>query len=64
MTKRKEIKEYFATSIEPDTKRLLSEDYHFCKIAREAGYKVWAAPWAELTHCGSYNFNGYLGRQS
>jgi hypothetical protein len=64
MSIRKEIKEYFATSIEPDTKRLLSEDYHFCKIAREAGYKVYAAPWAELTHCGSYNFNGYLGRQS
>jgi hypothetical protein len=64
MTKVKVIKEFFATSIEPDTKRLLSEDYHFCKIAREAGYKVYAAPWAELTHCGSYNFSGYLGRQS
>ena len=64
MALRKEIKEFFATSIEPDTKRLLSEDYHFCKIAREAGYKVYAAPWAELTHCGSYNFNGYLGRQT
>lgn len=64
MSLRKQIKEYFATSIEPDTKRLLSEDYHFCKIAREVGYKVYAAPWAELNHCGSYNFNGYLGRQS
>lgn len=63
-TQVKVIKEYFATSIEPETKRLLSEDYHFCKIAREAGYKVYAAPWAELMHCGSYNFNGYLGRQS
>ena len=64
MALRKEIKEFFATSIEPDTKRLLSEDYHFCKIAREAGFKVYAAPWAELTHCGSYNFSGYLGRES
>jgi hypothetical protein len=25
---------------------------------------VYAAPWAELMHCGSYNFSGYLGRQS
>jgi glycosyltransferase involved in cell wall biosynthesis len=64
VTQVKVIKEFFATSIEPDTKRLLSEDYHFCKIAREAGYKVYAAPWAELTHCGSYNFNGYLGRKT
>lgn len=61
ITQVKVIKEFFATSIEPDSKRLLSEDYHFCKIARQAGFKVWAAPWAELTHCGTYNFNGYIG---
>jgi len=61
MTKVTVIKEFFATSIDPESKRLLSEDYHFCKIARKAGFKVWVAPWAELTHCGTYNFNGYLG---
>lgn len=59
----KVVKEFFATSIDKDTgNRLLSEDYHFCKIAREAGFKVWAAPWAELTHCGTYNFSGFLPR--
>jgi hypothetical protein len=55
------INEFFATSITNDeAKRLLSEDYHFCKIARDAGFKVWAAPWAELSHTGTYIFNGAL----
>lgn len=57
------IKEFFATSIDKDSgNRLLSEDYHFCKIARAEGFKVWAAPWANLTHCGTYNFSGMLPR--
>lgn len=57
------INEFFATSIDPSLgDRLLSEDYHFCKIAREAGFTVWAAPWANLVHCGSYNFSGQLPR--
>lgn len=54
------IKEFFATSIEPETNRLLSEDYHFCRIYRLAGGKVWAAPWAHLGHMGSYLFEGAL----
>jgi len=54
------IKEFFATSIEPDTNRLLSEDYHFCRIWRMAGGKVYAAPWAYLGHMGSYIFEGGL----
>jgi hypothetical protein len=62
-TEKKVIKEYFATSIDTTSgNRLLSEDYHFCKIAREAGYKIWAAPWAQLSHTGSYVFSGYLPR--
>ena len=54
------IKEFFATSIEPETNRLLSEDYHFCYIWRQAGGKVWAAPWTYLAHVGSYVFEGAL----
>ena len=57
------IKEFFATSIEEESNRLLSEDYHFCKIAREAGFKVYAAPWASFGHTGSYTFSGQLPRQ-
>jgi hypothetical protein len=58
--KNDEIKEYFATSIEEGTRRLLSEDYHFCNIWRKAGGKVWAAPWAQLSHIGTYAFDGQL----
>ena len=58
--KPKIINEFFDTSIPQDSKRLLSEDYHFCKVARENGFKVWAAPWAKLSHCGSYIFNGQI----
>ena len=60
---KKIIDEFFATSIDEESgNRLLSEDYHFCKIARKAGFKVYAAPWAQLTHSGTYNFNGTLPR--
>lgn len=55
-----EIKEFFATSIEPGTNRLLSEDYHFCRLWREAGGQIFAAPWAHLSHIGSYVFEGAL----
>lgn len=55
------IYEFFATSINKD-QRLLSEDYHFCELARNHGIKIWAAPWAKLTHCGTYNFQGNIIR--
>ena len=54
------IREYFATSIEPGTNRLLSEDYHFCRLARTNGIKVYAAPWVNLAHVGTYTFEGAL----
>ena len=55
-----QIHEYFATSIEPETNRLLSEDYHFCRLWRMNGGKVYAAPWAQLSHIGTYAFEGQL----
>jgi len=55
-----QIREYFATSIEPETNRLLSEDYHFCRLWRINGGKVWAAPWTRLSHIGTYAFEGQL----
>jgi hypothetical protein len=54
------ITEYFACSIEEGTERLLSEDYHFCMVARKNGYKIYAAPWATLGHFGTYLFEGGL----
>lgn len=52
------IARYFATSIDPLSGVLLSEDYHFCRIWREEGGKVWAAPWVRLAHVGTYVFEG------
>ena len=60
MEQQDKITEYFATSIEPETGRLLSEDYHFCYNWRKMGGKVYAAPWAELSHIGTYAFDGRL----
>lgn len=59
---KKIIHEFFATSIDEQSNRLLSEDYHFCKLARQNGFKVYAAPWATLVHSGTYNFAGTLPR--
>lgn len=57
---REVIHEYFATSIEESTNRLLSEDYHFCSIYRAVGGQIWAAPWVVLAHIGTYAFEGRL----
>jgi hypothetical protein len=60
MAQSEPIKEFFTTSIEPGTNRLLSEDYHFCRIWRESGGQVYAAPWCQLAHIGTYTFEGQL----
>lgn len=39
-------------------KQLLSEDYNFCDNYRSIGGTIWAAPWCELGHFGSYCFSG------
>jgi hypothetical protein len=54
------IYEYFPVFIEKETNRLLSEDYAFCKIARDYGFKIYAAPWVNLGHFGTYLFEGGL----
>lgn len=56
--KDKMIPRYFASSIDQMTGVLLSEDYHFCRLWRWAGGKVWAAPWMRLSHVGTYVFEG------
>lgn len=52
--------EYFACSIQQGTNILLSEDYHFCEVARKHGIKVWADPSIKLSHFGSYLFQGHF----
>jgi glycosyltransferase involved in cell wall biosynthesis len=56
----REIMAYFDCIIDPKSKRYLSEDYMFCQWARNAGIKVWMAPWMRLQHMGSYFFGGSL----
>lgn len=54
----REIHAYFDCIIDPGSKRYLSEDYFFCRKARDAGMKVWLCPWMKLAHVGSYIFKG------
>ena len=39
----------------------LSEDYYFCKLARECGCQLWLVADATLVHIGRYNFHGNIG---
>lgn len=57
------IHEFFATSIDPTHNVLLSEDYHFCQIWKRQGGLVHIAPWADLTHNGTYEFAGHFQRK-
>jgi len=43
----------FDTKICPDSKRFLSEDYSFCSLARDAGFKVMIDCTARLGHVGN-----------
>jgi hypothetical protein len=51
------IKEFYASSIDPETGKMMSEDYHFCRLVRDHGFKVYAAPWVRLSHTGTYVFD-------
>lgn len=41
-----------------DTKTYMSEDYKFCRDAREAGFSVWAYVDEEVAHMGQVAFRG------
>lgn len=51
-----EIKEYFFTSIDEQTKVYLHEDFNFCKLWIKNGGKIHAASWVELNHSGTHTF--------
>jgi hypothetical protein len=55
-----EIYGFYLDPIDPESKRLLSEDYFFCHQWRKIGGKVHAAPWCNLGHMGTYLFEGAL----
>jgi hypothetical protein len=60
----RDISAYFDCKIDPESKRYLSEDYNFCHMVRDIGVKVWACPWMNLVHIGSYGFQGSLSALS
>lgn len=51
---------FFYPMIEPETRALLSDDYAFCRRIRDAGFRIWLAPWVETTHSGPAIFRGSL----
>lgn len=55
-----EITAFFDCSIDPESKRYLSEDYHFCRKSQDIGIKIWMCPWMELTHLGSYAYKASM----
>lgn len=51
-----DIKEFFFTCPDPQTGIFLHEDFNFCRIWKETGGKIYAAPWVKLLHIGTHNF--------
>jgi hypothetical protein len=51
------LKEFYSTCIDPESGEYMTEDYHFCRMARNHGFKIYAAPWVHLTHTGTYVFD-------
>lgn len=49
---------FFDNWVDPETHRLLTEDFNFCRLVRAMGGKVWVAPWINLNHLGYYKFKG------
>jgi len=56
----REITAFFDCEIDPNSKRYLSEDYFFCRKARDIGIKIHICPWMELQHVGTYIFKGSM----
>lgn len=54
------IHNFFSVEIDPDSHRLLSEDYLFCRNWRQIGGHIWYCPWMKTTHVGTYGFEGDL----
>ncbi len=49
---------YFQVTVDEVDNVLLSEDYFFCKAYQKIGGKVYAAPWCNFFHSGTYRFRG------
>jgi hypothetical protein len=56
----REIGLYFHCEVESKSKRYLSEDYYFCRLADKSGIKTYVIPWINLTHMGTAIFKGNM----
>ena len=50
------VYDFWRTSIDPESKRLLSEDYNFCSMWKKLGGKIYLAPYVKVVHVGTYWF--------
>lgn len=50
----------FQPMIDPDSGHLMSDDYAFCRRVRDAGFRIWLAPWMRTSHTGPARFAGSL----
>jgi hypothetical protein len=50
----------FEIMIDPDTNRLLSEDYGFLRLAKKLNLNIFVFPWIKLIHIGSWYFKGSI----
>lgn len=50
------IYDFWRTEIDPESNRLLSEDYNFCKSWKDLGNKIFLAPYVKVVHVGTYWF--------
>ena len=57
----RDITAFFDCIIDPKSRRYLSEDYFFCRKAKEIGLRTWMCPWMKLHHVGTYIFKGNMG---
>ena len=56
----KTITNFFPVEIEPESKRMLSEDYYFCYLVRKMGIDIWCLPFMQTTHYGLFGYRGNL----
>lgn len=50
------IYDFWKTVVDPESERLLSEDYNFCKLWKDHGGKIYLAPYVKVMHVGTYWF--------
>ncbi len=55
---KREISIFFHCEVDKKSKRYLSEDYYFCRLAKKSGIKTYIVPWINLTHMGTNIFYG------